>query len=268
MTSAMPVHVAVVDASGTVPAGEPVAVAGALNQQVQCDFAPAWHVAATVGAYPEAPPDSWRIELRRDIPGGAVGYHADADHQPFSLIDVDAGRWTVTASHELLEMLADPFGNRLHTAHAPPGWAGASHRVRYLVEVCDPCQLSTYEVGGVEVSDFVLPSFYRSSDSGTGRQSQLGAITAPRQVVDGGYLTFLDPADQHFWQRRANDGAIVDEDWGVQELEGQMLRERADVLARAAVLGLGEKRLTGAAVEVQPGAAAAGVRYGPCRGGR
>src|SRR5262249_20085155 len=150
----MPVHVALVDASGTISAAELAEVAGAINQQVQADFAPVWQVAATVGVYPTAPPDTWKIELRQQLPagGGMRGYHTNANNQPFALIDVDAGQWTVTASHELLEMLGDPWGNRLHDAMALPGWQGTSPRLRYLVELCDPCEGFSYEVGGVAVS--------------------------------------------------------------------------------------------------------------------
>jgi hypothetical protein len=232
-TAAMPVHVALVDATGTVPAADLAEVAGALNEQVQADFARAWHVVATVGAYPSAPPGTWRIELRKEIPGGGFGFHADAHNQPFALVDVDAGQWTVTASHELLEMLGDPWGNRLHSAAALPGWAGASRRVRYLVELCDPCTSFTYEVAGVAVSDFLLPSFYRSSPRGTHRYSHLGALTEPLQVGEGGYICFTDPADEHVWQRFVIDGEVQDKDWGVQPPATQMLRERSDALAAA-----------------------------------
>ena len=138
----------------------------------------------------------------------------------------------MTASHELLEMLGDPFGNRLHDARALPGCRGTSPRVRYLVELCDPCEGFSYEVGGVPVSDFLLPSFYRSTDRGTNRYSFLGKLTSPLEVGEGGYISFIDPADQHVWQRFVRDGQVQDNDWGVQQLAGEMLRERSDQLAR------------------------------------
>jgi len=50
-SAAIPVHVALVDESGHVNATEDAEVAGALNEQVQADVAPAWKVAATVGEY-------------------------------------------------------------------------------------------------------------------------------------------------------------------------------------------------------------------------
>lgn len=231
-TAAIPVHIALVDSTGTVSASDLADVAGALNEQVQADFAPRWHVSASVGAYPSAPDGTWRIELVRDTgAAGTLGYHADANHQPFAKVDIDDGVWTVTASHELLEMLGDPWGNRLHGAAALPGWQGTSPRVRYLVELCDPCEKFTYQVGGVEVSDFLLPTFYRSARSPVAGYSHTGNLTEPLQVAEGGYISFIDPADHHVWQRFVRDGQVSDRDWGVQDLGQDMLRQRSDDLA-------------------------------------
>ena len=67
--------------------------------------------------------------------------------------------WSLTASHETLEMLADPFGNRLVAGKSPKPGQG---RVNFLVEVCDPCedQQFAYTVNGVTVSDFYTPHFF------------------------------------------------------------------------------------------------------------
>jgi hypothetical protein len=232
-TAAMPVHVALVDNTGTVDSAELAHVAGALNEQVQADFAPVWRVAATVGAYPSAPAGTWRVELDHDIGAqGALGFHSDEHHQPFAKIDVDVQPWSATASHEIIEMLGDPWGNRLHTAAALPGWEGTSPRVRYLVELCDPCEAFSYPVGGVDVSDFLLPAFYRSSPRATAGYSHLGRLTEPLEIADGGYITFVDPANGDVWQRFVQGGQVRDKNWGPQDLGREMLRERADDLAR------------------------------------
>src|ERR1700761_8725772 len=167
-TAAIPVHVALVDTTETITAAELAEVAGALNEQVQADIAPAWKIAATVGAYPQPPQGTWRIELHETIEvEGAAGFHADDRGQPYAKVALSDGDWTVTASHELLEMLIDPFGSRLHTAPAMSGGKGGSPRVKYLMEAGDPCEEIHYEVGGVSMSDFVLPSFYRSTPRGS-----------------------------------------------------------------------------------------------------
>jgi hypothetical protein len=212
MSMAIPVHVALVDASGTIDPSDLAEVAGALNEQVQSDIAPAWKVAATVGAYPQAPQGTWRIELRETIEAeDAAGFHADERGQPYAQVALGDGGWTVTASHELVEMLVDPFGSRLHGATALSGWEGGSPRVKYLMEPADPCERVEYEVGGVPLSDFVLPSFYRSTPRGSlAAYSHTGAVTEPLQILDGGYISFVDPATEEIWQRFVEGGESKD----------------------------------------------------------
>jgi hypothetical protein len=234
-TAAIPVHVALVDVSGTIEAAELAEVAGALNEQVQADVAPAWRVAATVGAYPQPPQGTWRIELEETIDApGAAGFHADERGQPYAKVALQDGDWTVTASHELIEMIVDPFGSRLHTAAALKGWNGDSARVRYLMEPGDPAEEIHYEVGGVPVSDFVLPSFYRSSPRGSlAAYSHTGSVTEPLQILDGGYISFIDPATEAMWQRFVVNGENVDKE--LEPPAGRLLnlREFFDEQARA-----------------------------------
>jgi hypothetical protein len=233
-TAAIPVHVALVDMSGEVEASELAQVAGALNEQVQADVAPAWKLAASVGAYAQAPPATWRIELHKtiDVPS-AAGYHADEHGQPYARVALADGEWTVTASHELVEMLVDAFGSRLHTAAALPGWTGGSPRVRYLMEPCDPCEEQQYQVGGVKVSDFVLPAFYRSSPRGSlAAYSHTGAVTKPLEILDGGYISYLDPATGRMWQRFVEHGNNIDKELPAPGGRILNLREFADEHAR------------------------------------
>lgn len=241
MSTAIPVHVALVDASGTIDASELAEVAGALNEQVQSDIAPAWKVAATVGAYPQAPQGTWRIELQETIElEGAAGFHADERGQPYAQVALSDGKWTVTASHELVEMLVDPFGSRLHGAAALRGWEGESPRVKYLMEPADPCERIEYEVGGVPMSDFVLPSFYRSAPRGSlAGYSHTGAVTEPLQILDGGYISFIDPATEAIWQRFVEEGEAVDKQ--LEPPAGRLLnlREFCDEQSRAHRASLG-----------------------------
>src|ERR1700722_9265882 len=97
---------------------------------------------------------------------------------------------SVTASHELLEMLIDP-GAQL--------WAQASNGVQYAYEVCDAVEDETYiiKVGDIDVSvsDFVYPSFYESwhapnSDldgKARTRFDYLNKISRPFQTLRRGY---------------------------------------------------------------------------------
>jgi hypothetical protein len=207
----IPVHVALVDKTNSVTPQELSLLAGALNAQIQNDVAPVWVVAATVGAYPTPPPNTWAIiiETSLDQPG-ALGYHTDTNNQPVSYIEMTPD-YSVTVSHELIEMLVDPFGSRMTSALAPQGiafsdfgLANANERVNYLLEACDPCENSSYQTGGVLVSDFLLPAWYRSAPHACTEYSHTGYCTQPRQVADGGYVSFANSNGE--WYQVFNEG--------------------------------------------------------------
>ena len=67
--------------------------------------------------------------------------------------------WSLTASHECLEMLTNPLGDRVIVGPSP---AAPDHQVELLVEICDPVQAPAfgYRIGNVLVSDFVTPSYF------------------------------------------------------------------------------------------------------------
>lgn len=178
-------------------------VAAALQKQATRDFAPIWEVNATVDAFTsldDVPAGYWPIIVGQEGQGGG-GVHLDQNHQPYALVDLTPD-WTVTASHECMEMLADPFGNRLVAGDSPdPARPG---RVQFLVEVCDPCEAPTlgYTVNGVRVSDFYTPRYFDPSiptgSPVTGRYDFRGHITAPRQVLHGGYLSWSEASGEWF----------------------------------------------------------------------
>jgi hypothetical protein len=134
------------------------------------------------------------------------GIHLNSfTRQPFALVSAEAA-WTVVLSHEILEMLVDPSGNQMIAARHP---TDPNRRVKYLVEVCDPCQGIWYAVNGVPLSDFYTPRYFDPVDIEGVRYSFTGAVTAPRQVLDGGYVTFLDPRDSVLYQQHAGAGEPV-----------------------------------------------------------
>jgi hypothetical protein len=95
-------------------------------------------------------------------------------------------------------MLADPWGKRLI---AGPSIKPDQGRVEYLVEVCDPCQSSecAYTVNGEIVSDFYTPNYFDPVSAEGVRYSFFGKISAPRQVLRGGYLSWRDE-NRRWWQ--------------------------------------------------------------------
>jgi len=198
------VQVALVSDTKAVSASEVTRVGAALQKQAVRDFAPLWGVRATVDPFvqlEDVPIGYWPIIVRDDIKTeGAAGIHLDKDGQPFALVQYDEG-WSLTASHECLEMLADPYGSRLIAGKSVKQGQG---RVEYLVEVCDPSEAAefAYTVNGVTVSDFYTPHFFDPKRAEGVRYSYTGAITEPRQVLRGGYLSWHHPPSDHWWQLR------------------------------------------------------------------
>jgi hypothetical protein len=56
-------------------------------------------------------------------------------------------------------------------------------------------------VNGVLVSDFYTPHFFDPVPAPGVRYSFTGAITKPLDVLDGGYVSWWDPATNHFFQQ-------------------------------------------------------------------
>ena len=75
--------------------------------------------------------------------------------------------------------------------------------VEYLVEVADPVAsiANAYSVNGILVSDFVTPEYYAHPAPVPGTSySFTGAILRPRDVADGGYVTWREPLSGEWWQ--------------------------------------------------------------------
>ncbi len=211
-------------------------VAGALQKQISRDFAPAWEVKAVVSAFAslnDLPLGYWPIVIKDNINfQGAAGIHLDKDGQPFALVQY-SNRWSLTASHELAEMLADPFGNRLVAGDGIEAYEelkGRDARVEYLVEVCDPSEAEQfgYTVNGELVSDFYTPRYFDPVVGQGVQYSFTGAITEPRQILEGGYLAWHDPVDDHWYRGQRFDGPLVIEDLGIFSAAVRSLRAEVD----------------------------------------
>ena len=218
----LPVHVSIVAHKVDLNIGDLTRVAAGISQQVHRDFGPIWNSHASVDAFArleDVPLDSWPVIIV-PVVKDAAGVHEDRHGQPFALVQIEED-WSLTASHETLEMLADPFGRRLRagstlaqavTLGAPKG------RVRYLLEICDPSEAAefSYHAHGVLVSDFYTPSFFDPVKTSGKRYSFTGAIDSPLKVLNGGYISWHDLASGHWMQFRnfpddiANQPHVVD----------------------------------------------------------
>ncbi|MDQ6881617.1 MAG: hypothetical protein M3150_05945 [Pseudomonadota bacterium] len=201
-------QVAMVSESKKVPFSKLGRVSAALQKQAIRDLGPVWDINSTVDAFAkleDVPIGYWPIIIRDDIKTpGAAGVHEDNSGQPFALVHADDG-WSLTASHELVEMLVDPFGSRLTPGQSPKPGQG---RAEFLVEPCDPSEAVefAYSVNGVSVSDFYTPLYFSTVASPGERYSHTRAIKTPRQVLRGGYLSWHDVVSDHWWQQTWFDG--------------------------------------------------------------
>src|SRR2546429_328708 len=142
-------------------------IAGALQQQVDRDFAPAWGVRTSLTFLPKGVTDGWQgrwnvVVLDTSDEANALGYHdLTPDGLPlgkcFAKTDQMVGaQLSVTMSHELLEMLGDPDVNLQA--------ADENGRI-YAYETCDAVEADDigYEIDGVLISDFVFPEWFVAS---------------------------------------------------------------------------------------------------------
>jgi hypothetical protein len=192
-----------------------------------------WNVEATVDAFDkleDVPIGYWHVLLQDELPSGAAGLHKrDDNKQPFALVALTTN-WPVFMSHEVLEMLVDPQGTLTRAGDSPKPGQG---RVEYLIEVCDPCQDSrfAYSVNSVMVSDFYTPHYFDPVKSSAVRYSFSGKVRGPREVLDGGYLSWFDPQTRHLFQLQVDGRKKAITNRGEVPFDVESLRAFSDSLS-------------------------------------
>jgi hypothetical protein len=184
--------IAVVNQS-TLLANEDVArCAAALQTQVSRDFAATWGIDARLRVTDEAGDDEEALYLLDDgLQANALGFHTrTANERPCGFVLVrlclDAGdSWQATASHELLEMLADPLVNLV----AEGQFQGRP--ALFALEACDPVENDEYEIAGLPVSNFVLPTWFLPGPLPDEMLVDfLGRLAEPGTLSPGGYVNY------------------------------------------------------------------------------
>ncbi len=205
------IQVGLVDTTGSINPDLVQAAAAALNVQVTRDLPQFWSVQATVQYLPHAskiPAGVWPVQLVKQLPPGEGGFHLDKHNQPYSKViaAADDDSWTIDASHETIEMLVDPYGNKMQSSVAIEIVKGkvqdGTGQFNYLVEACDPCEANGYgyAINGIVVSDFLTPHFYDPIVTPGTRYSFTGALTRPREVLPGGYISYVNQESDE-WQQ-------------------------------------------------------------------
>jgi len=87
---------------------------------------------------------------------------------------------SVTASHELFEMVIDPIANL---------WAEAEDGTEYAYEMCDPVEEDVFKVDGIEMSNFVHPAWFEPFKHPPGTKfDHLGLLKKPFSMTKDGYV--------------------------------------------------------------------------------
>jgi Fe-S cluster assembly iron-binding protein IscA len=204
------VQISVINRSTVLTDAEVSPVVSALQKQVTDHFLPAWGVTAGlnfVASNADPTPGTWWLSILDDSDqAGALGYHdVTPDGLPlgkvFAATDLKFGSlWSVTASHELLEMLADPNIN-LTVFVQNDDTSGTL----YAYEVCDACEADdlAYDIDGTKVSDFVYPAWFESFRAQNSTQFDYRKkIQNPLQLVAGGYIGVFDVTAGGGWQQK------------------------------------------------------------------
>jgi len=195
-------EIAVISTAKTISRDRLRQVVAAVQEQLNRDFGPVWHVSASLAVYDDTSQIAagvWRINVEDDIgEPGMASFHTYEDRTPYTMVAAMEG-WELHFSHDCLEMLANPFNENVKEGPSPKKGRG---RVSFSVQVCDPCPTfeEAYEINGVTVSDFILPDFYDLSQPVGKRYDHKGVIAQPFEIAPGGYLTWYD--EGHLWQSR------------------------------------------------------------------
>jgi hypothetical protein len=152
------------------------------------DFvAPVWGTPATLKRTNGFLKGCWAMVFLDDADqAGALAYHdLTPDGLPISKVFVkttlaDNQLVSVSASHELVEMMVDPAINMMTTGPDP--------KLMYAYESADPVEELSFEVNGIAVSDFVLPSYFETFHKpGSVQFDHLDKVNKPFEILHGGY---------------------------------------------------------------------------------
>lgn len=154
-------------------------------------FKPIWGYPVQLYNTTKPAPSDWQFLYLDDADAaGALGYHdLTVNGQPVSKVFVKTilqakESVSVTACHELFEMVQDPVANT---------WAENTDGKLYAYEMSDPVEEDTFEVDGVTMSNFVTPAWFEPFKHAKGtRFDYLRKLKAPFSMTAGGYMIVRD----------------------------------------------------------------------------
>ena len=160
----------------------------AFQDAVVKDFAPVWDVNVRLVFIGRNMPakSAWRITIQNSPACiGCYGYHEYVDGivRGFVGTDTFSGNWQVTFTHELFEIMVDPYvspdGAGVRGVLVGTDW--------YVQETADPVEAErfAYLRRGIKISDFVTPEWFDATSDGPWDFKR--HTTRPLQILFGGY---------------------------------------------------------------------------------
>jgi hypothetical protein len=177
----------------TVPLGVDFdALIAAMQAYVDTYIVPVWGTPAKLIKTKGLQSGAWAMVFLDDADQpGALAYHdLTPDGLPISKVFVkttlaNGDLVSVSASHELVEMLVDPAINMMTTGGPDP-------KATYAYESADPVEELSFPVNGIAMSDFVYPSYFESFRKPNSVQfNHMKTVTKPFQILKGGYQIVL-----------------------------------------------------------------------------
>ena len=164
------------------------ALIAAMQEYVDLHVAPVWGTPAKLVKTKGMQPGAWAmVFLDNADQKGALAYHdLTPDGFPISKVFVkttlDNGDLvSLSASHELVEMLVDPAINLMTS--------GPDTKVLYAYESADPVEALSFDVKGIPMSDFVYPAYFEVFRKPNSAQfDHMNKVSKPFQVLKGGYI--------------------------------------------------------------------------------
>lgn len=192
------------------------ALIAAMQAYVDQHVAPVWGTPAKLIKSTDFVKDAWAMVFldNADQPGALAYHDLTPDGLPLSkvfvktiLADPRNGPVSVSASHELVEMLVDPAVNMLtsgpdlQTSYAHENadpqddvilYESANEMTFYAYESADPVEEVTFKVNGVDMSDFVYPAYFEAfREPGAVKFDHENKVRRPFQILAGGYQMIL-----------------------------------------------------------------------------
>ncbi len=162
----------------------------ALQTFVDDHFVPVWGTPAKLVKTTTFRKGAWALAFLDDADvANALGYHdLTPDGLPLSKVFVKSTlavkqRVSVTACHELAEMLVDPA---INLAAMGPG------NVFYAYETADAVEEVEFTIGGIAMSDFVYPAWFEGfRKPGSAQFDHVKKVRRPFQILAGGYMSIF-----------------------------------------------------------------------------